>query len=165
MPPAALFLDSPRNRGKNRPKAFRLWKPPTPEIICTNLSARQILLCADGSLPARSPPLSVYRPFRSHARGADAGATVGTPCRSCPKRGGNCPTAAHEVKRRPQMICRVLDGAESHVTRAGFQRARPFGCSCILLAGQKYAPGGIEKSPLQTPICSISSLCAAYYTR
>ena len=72
--------------------------------------------------------------------GASQGATVGTPCRSCPKRGGNCPTAAHEVKRRLQTFCRAPDGVVSLATRAGFQRARPFGHSCLLLVKQKYSP-------------------------
>ena len=85
--------------------------------------------------------------------GAGEGATAGTPCRSCPKRGENRPIAAHEVKRRPEVYVRALDGVKSLVTRAGFQRARPFGHSCILLVRQKYAPGGIMRRPLQTPIC------------
>ena len=61
----------------------------------------------------------------------------GGSCQSCPKQGGNCPIAAHEVKRRPQSFCRALDGVKSHATRAGFQRARPFGHSCLLLVRQK----------------------------
>ena len=44
------------------------------------------------------------------------------------------------------MICRALDGVKSLATWAGFQRAGPFGCSCILLAGQKYAPGGNKET-------------------
>ena len=78
--------------------------------------------------------------------GASQGATVEAPCRSCPKRGGNCPIAAHEVKRRPLVFGRALDGVVGFATRAGFQRAGPFGCSCILLAGQKYAPGGNKET-------------------
>ena len=65
----SLFLDSPRNRGKNRPKVFPLGNLPTPKIICTNLSARLLVLCADSGLPARPSPLSACAPFRSHARG------------------------------------------------------------------------------------------------
>ena len=61
----------------------------------------------------------------------------GGSCQSCPKQGGNCPIAAHEVKRRSQSFCRALDGVKSHATRAGFQRARPFGHSCLLLVRQK----------------------------
>ena len=69
MPPAALFLDSPRNRGKNRPKAFPLGEPPTPGANCAGSSARMRHWCADSALPARAPPHSSRRPFRSHARG------------------------------------------------------------------------------------------------
>ena len=131
MPPAALFLVPARNRGKNRAKGV-------PPLRFSHARDKQYKIgrstgsfSADGSLPARSPPLPIYTPFRSHARGADAGATVGTPCRSCPKRGGDQPTAAHEVKRRPQMICRAHDGVQSLVTRAGSQRAEPFGVSFV----------------------------------
>ena len=56
MPPAALFLDSPRNRGKNRPKAFPLGEPPTPEINCNRIERSTVtLVCgrlATGSLAA-----------------------------------------------------------------------------------------------------------------
>ena len=65
----SLFLDSPRNRGKNRPKAFPLGEPPTPGASCARSSARMRHWCADSALPARAPPQSVFAPFRSHARG------------------------------------------------------------------------------------------------
>ena len=130
-PPAALFLVPARNRGKNRAKGV-------PPLRFSHARDKQYKIgrstgsfSADGLLPARSPPLPIYMPFRSHARGADAGATVGTPCRSCPKRGGDQPTAAHEVKRRPQIVCRAPDGAGSIATRAGFLRAEPLGVSFV----------------------------------
>ena len=65
----SLFLDSPRNRGKNRPKAFPLGEPPTPGASCAGSSARMRHWCADSALPARAPPQSVFAPFRSHAQG------------------------------------------------------------------------------------------------
>ena len=85
--------------------------------------------------------------------GADAGATAGTPCRSCPKRGGDQPIAAHEVKRRPQMICRAHDGALSLATRAGSQRAEPFGVSFVqpFLHEQKRAGRRRQKLPYFIP--------------
>ncbi len=69
MSPTALFLDSPRNRGKNRAKgvpplqfSHARGKPYKIERSTGSFSA-------DGSLPARSPPLPICTPFRSHARG------------------------------------------------------------------------------------------------
>ena len=56
MSPAALFLDSPRNRGKSRPKAFPLGEPPTPEINCSRIERSTVMLVcgrlATGSLAA-----------------------------------------------------------------------------------------------------------------
>ena len=46
------------------------------------------------------------------------------------------------------MIDRAPDGAEIAATRAGSQRAAPFGRSCILLAAQKYAAGGNNEKGL-----------------
>ena len=176
----SLFLDSPRNRGKNRPKAFPLGEPPTPGANCAGSSARlaTCLRTARYRLDVRAPTTSWrvpshgiarrrYRPvcrFAPTLGGADEGATVGGSCRSRPKRGGCCPIAAHEVKRRPRVFVRALDGAGGIATRAGFQRAGPFGCSCILLAGQKYATGGNKKSFTNSNL-QFSSLCAAYYTK
>ena len=137
LPPAAPFLGRQEMEERTGQRGFPLCDSPTPEINSTRLGARLGMRCADSALPARASPQLAFAPFRSHARGADAGTTVGTPCRSCPKRGGDQPTAAHEVKRRPQMICRAHDGVQSFVTRAGFQRARPFGHSCLLLVKQK----------------------------
>ena len=149
----SLFLDSPRNRGKNRPKAFPLGEPPTPGANCAGSSARlaTCLRTARYRLDVRAPTTSWRVPSHGIARrrcrhtarfvptlgDADEGATEKGSCRSCPKRGGNCPIAAHEVKRRPQSFCRALDGVKSHVTRAGSQRAEPFGHSCLLLVRQK----------------------------
>ena len=149
----SLFLDSPRNRGKNRPKAFPLGEPPTPGANCAGSSARlaTCLRTARYRLDVRVPTTSWRVPSHGIARrrcrciprfdptleGSDEGATEKAPCRSCPKRGGDQPTAAHEVKRRLQTFCRAPDGVVSLATRAGFQRARPFGHSCLLLVMQK----------------------------
>jgi len=131
LPPAAPFLGRQEMEERTGQRGFPLCDSPTPEVNCAKQNARLRLWCADGSLPARSPPLPAFAPFRSHARGADYGATVGGSCRSCPKRGENQPTAAHEVKRRPPVFVRALDGAEGHVTRAGFLRAEPLGVSFV----------------------------------
>ena len=71
------------------------------------------------------------RRFVPTLEGASQGATVEAPCRSCPKRGGDRLTAAHEVKRRPRVFVRALDGVKSLVTRAGFLRAEPLGVSFV----------------------------------
>ena len=63
--------------------------------------------------------------------GTSQGATAGNSCRSCPKRGRGQPIAAHEVKRRPRVFVRALDGVVCLVTRAGSQRAEPFGVSFV----------------------------------
>ena len=118
-------LGNPRRQGQTARDRALDW-----QLACGRL--------ATGSLAAATGLCAVSLPRSGCRRRRDGGGS----CRSCPKRGGNCPTAAHEVKRRPRVFVRALDGAEGHVTRAGFQRAGPFGCSCILLAGQKYAPGG-----------------------
>ena len=133
----SLFLDSPRNRGKNRPKAFPLGEPPTPGTNCAGSSARLAACLRTARYRLARRRYRSVRRFVSTLGDASQGATAGTPCRSYPKRGGGQPTAAHEVKRRPQIIFRAPDGVTSHVTRAGFQRARPFGHSCLLLVRQK----------------------------
>ena len=122
-------------------RGFPLCDSPTPAGNSARSNARLPELCADSGLPARPSPLSMHTPFRSHARGADYGATEKTPCRSYPKRGKHCPIAAHEVKRRPQIVCRAPDGAGSIATRAGFLRAEPLGVSFVqpFLHGQKRA--------------------------
>ena len=143
-------------------RGFPLCNSPTPGVNRTRLSARlaAFLRTARYRLDVRAPTTSwrvpshgiARRRYRSVRRfvptlgDASQGATAGTPCRSYPKRGRDYPIAAHGVKRRPQIVCRALDGVMCRATRAGFQRAKPFGCSCILLAGQKYATGGNKKS-------------------
>ena len=91
----------------------------------------QLALRRSWSLRRFVPPLG----------GTSQGATVGTPCRSCPKRGGNWPIAAHEVKRRPDVFVRALDGAGGIATRAGFLREEPLGVSFVqpFLQEQKRA--------------------------
>ena len=55
----SLFLDSPRNRGKNRPKAFPPWEPPDAReslsIIQHSTESLGCGLRATGSLYARQP--------------------------------------------------------------------------------------------------------------
>ena len=78
------FLGRQEMEERTGQRGFPLCNSPTPEKDCTDLSARQILQCADGSQPARgtrahhfvagplarnrAPPLSALSPFRSHAR-------------------------------------------------------------------------------------------------
>ena len=81
----------------------------------------QLALRRSRSLRRFVPPLG----------GTSQGATEKAPCRSRPKRGGCCPIAAHEVKRRPRVFVRALDGAGGIATRAGSQRAEPFGVSFV----------------------------------
>jgi len=69
MPPAALFLGRQEIEERTGQRGFPLCNSPTPKINGTGSSARLGMQCADGSLPARSPPLSACAPFRSHARG------------------------------------------------------------------------------------------------
>ena len=133
----SLFLDSPRKRGKNRPKAFPLGEPPTSGVNSINSSARLAAYLRTARYRLACRRYRSVRRFVPTLGGAYEDATAGTPCRSYPKRGGNCPIAAHEVKRRPHTFCRALDGVMCFVTRAGFQRARPFGHSCLLLVRQK----------------------------
>ena len=65
--PCFLFRQETGKRTGQR--GFPLCDSPTPKITGTGSSARLGMQCADGSLPARSPPLSAFCPFRSHARG------------------------------------------------------------------------------------------------
>ena len=66
----SLFLDSPRNRGKNRPKAFPLGEPPTPGANCAGSSARlaTCLRTARYRLDVRAPTTSWRVPSHGIAR-------------------------------------------------------------------------------------------------
>ena len=72
--PCFLFRQETGERTGQR--GFPLCDSPTPEINSTRLGARLGMRCADSALPARASPQLAFAPFRSHARGADAGATV-----------------------------------------------------------------------------------------
>ena len=139
-----------RNRGKNRAKGV-------PPLRFSHARGKQCKIersTAD-SVRGLGPTGSALAAVDAHpvsfprSGGASQGATVGTPCRSCPKRGGDQPIAAHEVKRRPQMICRAYDGVQSLVTRAGFLRAEPLGVSFVqpFLHEQKRAGRRRQKLP------------------
>ena len=157
--PCFLFRQETGKRTGQR--GFPLCDSPTPVGNSTKLSARlaTCLRTARYRLARRR-----YRPvcrFAPTLGGADEGATVGGSCRSRPKRGGCCPIAAHEVKRRPQTFCRALDGVKSHVTRTGFLRAEPLGVSFVqpFLHEQKRAGRRRQNlTPRQTPLCIVQLL-------
>ena len=147
MPPAAPFLGRQEMEERTGQRGFPLCDSPTPVGNSTRSSARlaTCLRTARYRLDVRVPTTSWRVPSHGIARrrcrciprfdptleGSDEGATEKAPCRSCPKRDRDYPIAAHEVKRRPQMICRAHDGVQSLVTRAGSQRAEPFGVSFV----------------------------------
>ena len=153
MPPAAPFLGRQEMEERTGQRGFPPCDSPTPVGNSSRSSARlaTCLRTVRYRLDVRVPTTSWRVPSHGIARrrcrciprfdptleGSDEGATEKAPCRSCPKRGGDQPTAAHEVKRRLQTFCRAPDGVVSLATRAGFQRARPFGHSCLLLVKQK----------------------------
>ena len=89
MPPAAPFLGRQEMEERTGQRGFPLCNSPTPEKGCAKLSARLGMQCADSALPARAPPHSSRRPFRSHARGC------------VPRRdGGGCLSVLPETRRR-----------------------------------------------------------------
>ena len=158
LPPAAPVLGRQEMEERTGQRGFPLCNSPTLEIVCAKLSARLGMQCADSALPARASPLSVISPFRSHARDADEGATVGGSCRSCPKRGRNWTIAAHEVKRRPRIFIRALDGVVCLATRVGSLRAEPLGVSFVqpFLHEQKRAGRRRQKLPYKLQLAIIT---------
>ena len=152
LPPAAPFLGRQEMEERTGQRGFPLCNSPKRGVNRTRLSARLAAFLRTARYRLARRRYRSVRRFVPTLGDASQGATAGTPCRSYPKRGRDYPIAAHGVKRRPQIVCRAPDGVKSLATRAGFQRAKPFGCSCILLAGQKYAPGGKTQRSRQTPI-------------
>ena len=147
MPPAAPFLGRQEMEERTGQRGFPLCDSPTPGVKQYKIKRSTAnSVCGLRATSSRVAAVDAHPVSFPRSGGASQGATVGGTCRSYPKRGRDYPIAAHEVKRRPQMICRALDGVKSLATWAGFQRAGPFGCSCILLAGQKYAPGGNKET-------------------
>jgi len=155
LPPAAPFLGRQEMEERTGQRGFPLCDSPTPEVNCAKQNARLRLWCADGSLPARSPPLPAFAPFRSHARG----------CRPW-RDGRGLLSVLPETGRRPAHSRSRSQAATSRF-RSSARRRRgsrhaggiPKGralrrvfCPAFSARAEKGWPSE-TKTPRQTPIC------------
>ena len=162
MPPAALFLGRQEIEERTGQRGFPLCNSPTPAANGTRLSARLEMRCADGSLPARSPPLSAYSPFRSHAQGYRHRRDGENSLSVLPETGWKL---SHSRSRSQAATSSYLSSARRRnssrhaggIPKGGALR-RVF-CPAFSARAEKGWPSE-TKTPRQTPICIISYLPA-----
>ena len=159
----SLFLDRQEIEERTGQRGFPLCDSPTPEKSCTDLNARLQVRCADGSLPARSPPLSAYSPFRSHARGCRLRRDGESPLSVSPETGWvlshsrsrsqaatSCSHSSARRRREYRHIPREgtrREAVGARSLRAGFLWAEPLGVSFVqpFLHEQKRAGRRIQE--------------------